>query len=157
MAAKQDATMRFEGLLHKNIYPLVGGGVTEDMELQRSGKKMLGRAFKGVYAADTLPSLSSGGPAYLIVNADSHSEPGSHWMGLAKSGNSLYFYDSFGRMPADILPILPTYAAKNGLRLVAGRSAPEQNRKQSDCGARTLAWLLLFKMYGSRVAKLVSE
>jgi hypothetical protein len=157
MAARDAATKKFDVMLHKSVYPLVGGGVTEDVELHRSGKKLLGRAFKGVYAADTLPPLTTTGPAYLIVNADSHDQPGSHWMGLAKSGKSLYFYDSFGRTPATILPNLPTYAAANGLRLVAGKSTPEQKREQNDCGARTLAWLELFKKYGSRVAKLVSD
>jgi hypothetical protein len=157
MAATKAAVLKFTNILHKDVYPEVGDGETEDSQLLAAGKRLIGRGFMGVYASDEIPDFPRNGNAYCIVNVDDHTKPGSHWLAVAKQGRCVYLYDSFGRAPNQILPALEPKLAGQGLAMMAKKSRPEQRRDQSDCGARSLAWLLLFKRFGPRVAKLVSE
>lgn len=56
--------------------------------------------FVGVFAADTLPRALLKKPAFLIVNSDPISKPGTHWLAITvdKCGNGEYF-DSYGLKP----------------------------------------------------------
>jgi hypothetical protein len=157
MAAAKAALARFDAILRKEVYPEVGTAVTSDSELNRAGKRLIGRAFTGVYASDTIPPFARTGSSYCVVNIDNHTQEGSHWLGLAKRGTRVYLYDSFGRAASEVLPNLAASCREQGMTLVAKKSKPEQTRSQEDCGARSLAWLLLFKRYGARIATLVSE
>ena len=157
MAATKAATQKFMNILTRDVYPEVGSDVTTDTDLHRAGKKLIGRGFLGVYASDTIPRFPKQSQAYCIINTDTHSEPGSHWLGVAKRGQHVYLYDSFGRAPDTILPELSRACREQGLRLDAKVSRPEQRKDQNDCGARSLAWLLLCKRFGTRIAKLISE
>jgi hypothetical protein len=157
MAATKAAVIKFNDILRKDVYPEVGDGETEDSQLLAAGRKLIGRGFMGVFASDEIPKFPTRGNGYCIVNVDDHTKPGSHWLAVAKHGGCVYFYDSFGRSVDQILPTLKQASTGQGLALMAKKSRPEQRRDQSDCGARSLAWLLLFKRFGPRVAKLVSE
>lgn len=60
---------------------------------------------------DTLPS---GGPRRnesAIVNLDSVSGPGTHWVAYKKHGNSVIYFDSFGNLRPP--PELETYFRRN--------------------------------------------
>lgn len=157
MSATKAALSRFDIILRKEVYPEVGAGVTTDSELSRAGKRLLGRSFTGVYASDTIPPFAKTGSSYCVVNIDNHTQEGSHWLGLARRGNRVYLYDSFGRSANEVLPNLAASCTQQGGTLVAKKSKPEQTKSQEDCGARSLAWLLLFKRYGAKIATLVSE
>jgi hypothetical protein len=151
------ATEYMQRLLDSTVYPLVGKQTTTDHSLADAGTKLLGPSFKGVFASDRLPDLPSFGTSYLVVNVDTHDRPGSHWMGIIKNGPRLYLYDTFGRPASEIIPSLVIYADKRGMQLFSKKSVPEQAPKQTDCGARVLAWLLLAKRCGIGDARLISE
>lgn len=54
--------------------------------------------FRGVFMRDDLPS---GGPRQNesgIVNLDSKTSPGTHWVGYKKRGNAAVYFDSFGNL-----------------------------------------------------------
>ena len=52
--------------------------------------------FLGVFPCDRIPKTSK--YAYsMIINTDNHRLPGSHWTAIIIRGQSMYFFDSFGR------------------------------------------------------------
>jgi hypothetical protein len=130
----------------KKVEKLVGTGVTYLSQLEGAGKALLGVSFKGVYPSDKVPKLNDLAP-YCIVNLDRSGQPGSHWVAIAKIEDSpeLVFYDSFGRSQSEILPTL------NG-RFVNTDPDPEQLPLEENCGARCLAWLLVYDQEGPEAA-----
>lgn len=141
----------YNKLLKRVVEPLTGDKTTYLKELNGVGKKLLRVRFKGVFPADKIPRLNDLSP-YAILNLDKSTEPGSHWVALAKHGKDSVLYDSFGRHHTKIIPSL-RYSG-NG-RIVNTDADAEQKVLETNCGARCLAWLLLVDKYGMRNALLV--
>lgn len=141
----------YNKVLKDIIIPLTGDKTTYLTELNGVGRKMLGVKFKGVFPADKIPKLHDLSP-YAILNLDTSKEPGSHWVAIAKNGNSTYIYDSFGRTNIKIIPNL-RYSG-NGRIIDTDRDA-EQDILQTDCGARCIAWLVFLDKWGIDCAKLI--
>lgn len=135
-------------MIEKNY---TGNTTTYLTELEGSGKKLLGVRFKGVFPSDKIPILNDLSP-YCILNLDNSKQSGSHWVALAKAGNKSILYDSFGRDNKQIIPNLQ-YSG-NGRIINTDRDA-EQKIKETNCGARCLAFLYIFHNYGADVAKLI--
>ena len=135
----------------KMVYKLLGNGLTYSDQLNYVGKHLLGVKYKGSFPSDKIPKLSDLAP-YCILNLDKSNESGSHWVGLAKVPlkNECYIYDSFGRKHTTLFKNLNS--SGNG-RINNTRLDPEQSVKESDCGARSMAWLILFDQKGYDVAK----
>ena len=53
--------------------------------------------FYGVVPCCIIEQFKKYNVAGLIVNTDPHNKPGQHWVGLYKEGETLDFFDSFGR------------------------------------------------------------
>ena len=95
-----------------------------------------------------------------ILNLDKSTEAGSHWIAVAKideqSGpydeDTVICYDSFGRDNREIIPDLGR--SGNGTVVDTDRDA-EQEITETDCGARSIAWLVVLDKYGVDVAKLI--
>jgi len=69
-----------------------------NFELLRSVKELNIPNFRGFYMRDKLPR---GGPRKSesgIVNLDSSSGEGTHWVAYRKTGNSVKYFDSFGNL-----------------------------------------------------------
>lgn len=148
---KEIADKIYDNILKKVVYPLLGDDTTYMDDLERVGRKLLGTKFKGVYPSDKIPKLNDL-RQYCILNLDNSKQKGSHWVALAKkenSNNSL-IYDSFGRCHTKILPNLQ-YSG-NGRIQNTDRDI-DQKIEETDCGARSMAWLLLFDKYGEHMAK----
>jgi len=139
----------YRQILKQVVIPLTGDTTTFLSELERVGNKLLGTNFKGVYASDRIPKLNELKP-YAILNLDRTGEPGSHWIALAKEGKKTWVYDSFGRSHVKIIKGLQF--SGNG-RVVNTDLDPEQGLTESNCGARSLAWLVLHDGWGSRYSK----
>ena len=56
---------------------------TDNFELMRTGKHLLGDKFAGVYSSDQRPALSKKKP-YAILNTKPTSSGGEHWVALAR-------------------------------------------------------------------------
>ena len=123
----------------------LGNETTFSNDLYNVAKSLLGNKFSGIFTADKLPRLTKTQP-YAIVNLDSSWEEGSHWIALAKSGKKIVFYDSFGRPNTSILPLL------KGGNVVNTEEDAEQEIQETNCGQRSIAWLLLFDRYGDKMA-----
>ena len=79
---------------------------TRDINHQLLADPIVGKSFLGTFASNRLPpvyKLHQAGhswPVCLVINYDSHSNPGSHWVAVwAESLGSLEYFDSFGIPP----------------------------------------------------------
>ena len=81
---------------------------TSNVELERMGRQLFGTRFRGVFASDGFPALTSSQP-YAIVNTKSAASGGEHWLGVARVPRTgrLLVYDSYGRTPTSLLRTLP--------------------------------------------------
>lgn len=121
---------------------------TIDTELARVGRALFGAHFRGVFAADEVPALTAAAP-YAVFNADRRASAGSHWLAAARDpAGSVVVYDSFGRpwrTVADATTFVGTDADLDA----------EQSVRQTNCGQRALAWLLVADEIGVPAASLV--
>lgn len=141
----------YEEILKNIVYKKVGNKTTFMDKLNTYCKKLFGIKYRGTYPSDKIPKLNDLSK-YCILNLDKSDEPGSHWVALAKHGKDAYFYDSFGRTYNAIIPNLEF--SGNG-RIINTDDDAEQEVKETDCGARCIAWLLVFDKYGPKTAMLV--
>ena len=135
----------YNNILKGVIKPITGDQTTYLDEILGAGK------FKGVFPSDKIPKLNDLSP-YAVLNLDTSKQPGSHWVAIAKQGNNTYLYDSFGRKNMKIIPNL-IYSG-NG-RIIDTDYDAEQKIIETDCGARSLAWLVFFDKWGPDAAKLI--
>ena len=148
---EKGANWLYERIFKRIIVPMVGNETTYQNELDKAGRKVLGTLFKGVYASDKIPMLNDLKP-YAILNLDRSDEGGSHWIAIARDKDKTYIYDSFGRKVTKIIPTL--YHSGNG-RIINTDDDKEQEERETNCGARSLAWLLFFHRYGAKNAILI--
>ena len=137
----------YKTLLRK-VEKKMGNETTFSNDLYNVAKSLLGHKFQGIFTADKLPRLTKTQP-YAIVNLDSSWEEGSHWIALAKSGKKVIFYDSFGRPSKSILPLLK---GGGGTTIVNTEDDAEQKIEETNCGQRSISFLLLFDRYGEKMA-----
>ena len=150
---EKKAVEAYNKYLNKEVYPLIGDKTTYLTQVHGAGKKLLGVKFKGVFPSDKIPKLNDLSP-YCVLNLDKSSEPGSHWIALAKTkgNNEMMVYDSFGRHYKKIIPLLDQ--SGNG-RILNSDLDSEQPLKATDCGARCIAWLMVYDKLGPTYAKTI--
>ena len=123
---------------------------TDNFELMQVGKQLLGDKFAGAYSSDQRPALSKKKP-YAILNTKPTSSGGGHWVGLARMppNGKIMHYDSFGRSHRQLFPDRWEDEA------IDTELDVEQDERTTECGQRSLAWLLLFDQLGSSAAKMI--
>jgi len=135
----------------KKIIPILGNDTTYLRDLERTGRKLFGVKFKGVYPCDKIPKLNDLSP-YCIANLDNSKQGGSHWIGIAKihGKDECLVYDSFGRCYKKIIPIL----GHNGNGKIKNTDRDvEQKILENNCGARSMAWLCVYDKKGYKIAR----
>lgn len=150
---EDEANSTYQKYLEKYVIPLVGNVTTDIDQIDEAGRILLRYKYKGTFASDKIPKLNDLKP-YCILNLDKTGQPGSHWVAVAKIPNKdkCLIYDSFGRSYKQIIPDIQT--SGNGSIVDTDRDA-EQAYIETNCGARCLAFLLLFDIHGYKVAKLI--
>jgi hypothetical protein len=127
-----EALKIFEGQL--------GTKSTYGSDLDRIGRHLWPLQWNGVFPYDKFqPSKQK---IYAIINQDSSTGPGIHWMAVA---NGLV-YDSFGRRTTTLVKI----AHKEDTDYDA-----EQTSREENCGPRCLAWIWVYHTLGHEAAKLI--
>jgi hypothetical protein len=151
---EKHAERLYNKILTTEIYPLTGNKSTYLTDLDRVGRKLLNIKFKGVFPSDKIPKLNDLKP-YCILNLDKSTEGGSHWIAVAKipGENSSITYDSFSRPANKIIPALKH--SGNGAIINSDLSDAEQTITETDCGARSMAWLVLLDRKGVGTARLI--
>ena len=147
------AELIYNKILTEVAYPLLGNKTTYLSDLTKVGKKMLGSKYLGTFSSDQIQKLTPSQP-YSILNLDTSKESGSHWIAVAldTKTNKTVAYDSFGRSNIKIIPALSK--SDNGSIVDTDRDV-EQDILETDCGARSIAFLLLFDSFGVDIAKMI--
>lgn len=78
--------------LKKDLKPLT------NHDLEELVKELQIKKFRGIYMRDTLPDKIKDRETG-IVNLDSTSGSGTHWVCYSKKSDTLYYFDSFGLDP----------------------------------------------------------
>ena len=135
--------------VEKNV--IKHNGTTFMSELNKIGKEVMGIRFKGVYPSDRIPKLTNLKP-YCILNLDNSSQGGSHWIAVVKTKKDIIVYDSFGRKAKSIIPSL--FTSGNG-KIINTDLDKEQNIKETNCGQRSLSFLIFYEKYGREKSLLI--
>jgi len=130
----------------KQMKKIVGNTTTYSSTLYKVGKKLFGNNFIGVFTSDNIPTIPN---AHMcIVNLDTSKQSGSHWVGIIKDKGRILIYDSFGRKAIKILS-----KVKNIDKYIDTELDKEQDISESNCGARCLAYLMVYHKHGYTYAK----
>jgi hypothetical protein len=150
---ERDAHYLYNKVLKTIVYPMLGKQITYLSDLESVGFKFLKHRFKGVYPSDHIPKLTDLTP-YCVLNLDKSNESGSHWIALAKikDKDKVMVYDSFGRKHSVIIKALQ-FSGKG--RIVSTDNDAEQQIFQTDCGSRSIAWLLFVDNWGVKKAMMI--
>ena len=75
---------------------------TSEINSILSNDPQTARFFLGTFACDQLPSETPH-TFSLIVNTDKSDQPGLHWQSIFGVGDSVFFFDSYGRRPRGLI------------------------------------------------------
>lgn len=107
-------------------------------------------AHSGVYACDQLPHRVQV-PSAIVVNADPHSRPGSHWLAIYIDINKeLDFFDSYGRPPDQKF----THFIKRNSKVARYNITVLQDITSSVCGHYCVTFLY-FKSQGILMSEFI--
>ena len=121
------------------------GTTTDNTELETAARALLGPKFLGVFASDEKVPLTARKP-YAIINTDPRSSGGEHWVAIARvPTGQIMFYDSFGE-DTELFP-------RKFRNAIDTEDDVEQLVQSTNCGQRSLAWLVLFDKFGTKAAK----
>jgi hypothetical protein len=121
---------------------LVGNRVTTSTELNNACQSLFGKAFQGVFPSDRIPRLVRHECA--IANVDKSTQSGSHWIAMTPA----LVYDSFGRTNNKLIP-------HASLKQHDTELDAEQTDDETNCGARCIAFLIVWGLHGTDVAKYI--
>ena len=135
----------YNSILKKVEKKLGNNKTTFSNDLDKLGKYYFKDMFVGCYPSDQIPILTDK-RCYCIVNTHTSDQSGEHWLALAFKNNKYIFYDSFGRSQKEILKSL------NNRKVINTENDVEQQIFESNCGQRSIAFLLLLDKYGEEIA-----
>jgi hypothetical protein len=126
---------------------------TNDVQLNKVGKKTFGKDWGGIFAENEKIPLNT--YKYFIVNTDKSNQPGTHWCAIYADhkSNIMYVFDSFDRQTSKLLHDVDLNAKQQHFTVRKGEHDIEQLDAQSDCGPRSMSWLILVKKYGIDAVK----
>ena len=83
----------------------------------------------------------------FILNTDSSRSANKfgHWIGFYKINGKLWYYDSFARSKEKLSKFW-----KNKRMYSANKTDRTQSFKESDCGSRSMSFLILIKIYAEK-------
>lgn len=108
------------------------------LEINRIGKVILGKKFLGVYPLDKIPYMHEGG---LVVNTQTSTLAGEHWIAIYNSKNQIKVFDPFGFYYPSIL-VNRVSAMGNAMgKPVEYNKTRYQDPLSTNCGQHCLLWL----------------
>lgn len=135
---------QYLSLMHQRL----GKTETDNFQLEQTGKELFGDDWRGVYAADDLPPQE--GYSYCwIVNVDDRKDGGSHWLGCYTQTprSTPLVFDSFAR---DLKQLMgPDFFG------VPTEDDVDQKITETDCGQRSLAFLMICHKHGEQAGRYV--
>ena len=135
----------YESVL-RDVEDVLGSTVTTNDQLDKLGYSIFKNNYLGTYSSDKMPARIKDNQCF-ILNTDSSRSANKfgHWIGFYKINKRLWFYDSFAR-PKEKL----SKYWKNKRMYNANTTDREQSYNESDCGSRSMSFLILMKTYGQK-------
>ena len=129
-----------------DVEDVLGSGVTTNDQLDKLGYSIFKNDYLGTFSSDKMPARIKDNQCF-ILNTDSSRSANKfgHWIGFYKINKRLWFYDSFAR-PKEKL----SKYWKNKRMYNANTTDREQSYNESDCGSRSMSFLILMKTYGQK-------
>ena len=143
-----DTFRTYKGALIRRL----GREALNDMTIDSVGKTEFGRRWGGVSSQSEWQPIRD---RYYVVNtARVPDSPGVHWVAVYVSPRGLvYAYDSYGRNVQRLLWRVGKTASRWGAGSLIGTDPDAEQRGSSAvCGQLSLAWLLVVRDRGIRVA-----
>ena len=130
----------------------LGREAQDSVTLNKIGRTQFGPAWAGCWPQDRVKLKPN---SYQIVNTDTHTGPGQHWLGVYTSTTRAYVWDSYGRPVKRLATHLIENINKHGLQL--GKTDTIHHMEQTGfnsevCGQDSMSWLLTVRDLGIRKA-----
>lgn len=133
----------------KELIQKLGTRGLYDDQLTKEGRELFGKRYLGTFSQDEVPLHKTG---MMVVNVDTKSQKGSHWVAIYSTPKCLYVYDSFGRNTKRLLPILEKNMESKKIHHIDSNYLPEQFGASQICGVLALSWLCIVRDMGVRKA-----
>ena len=100
------------------------------------------RIYMGTFASDTFRLSRHYGRQAYIINTDTSTGPGKHWIAMIKDHNICYYFDSFG-LPIYLTQIIDTLK-ENNIKKYTYNTYQIQPFTSQKCGYYCLAFILSY-------------
>ena len=125
---------------------------TSTSELDRAGHDLLGSFYRGAFPAGAEPPPD--GTNHVVCMNTMDRPPGEHWLIEYREGDTRLLYDSFGRLPSAHWQ--PRLQGVQTTEPDAEQPATyDDGRKTEYCGQACLAFAMVCKAFGYRIARAV--
>lgn len=128
------------------LQDVLGSGTTNNIELSNLCSYLFGDNFKGVYPSNKEMRLKNN--EICIINTDD--KQGVHWIACYKYKNKTYVYDSFDR---DVKTLSKYW--KNKHNWINANSDRDQSYNEFNCGQKSIAWLISFQKYKTKIIHVI--
>lgn len=103
-------------------------------------------SFSGVFARDEVRQIRKMVPMGAIINLDKTGEPGSHWVALYISRDSVEYFDPLGEDPgtdivADVMALLKRWRMPTMMKFKINK-IKYQNSRSTTCGYHSMRFLM---------------
>ena len=133
------------------IEDILGSGVTNNLQLNKLGHELFGNDYIGTLCSDQMPKYIKEKQCFILNTDSSKSRnKNGHWVAFFKLNGKLWYYDSYAR-PA--YKLSKNWASKRMYN--ANTKDRDQSYEESDCGSRSLAFLVVFKKFGDRAINVI--
>ena len=129
-----------------NINDILGNGSTDNIQLYKIGKLLFDKRFIGVFPSNKIGILKNN--EMCILNTDD--KKGVHWCACYKYKNKHFIYDSFNRNVKNL-----SKHWKHKSSFINSNIDRDQSYEESDCGQRSIAWLISFDKYKEKIINLI--
>lgn len=123
---------------------------TQDINHMMKSDRPSRKLFIGTFAADEIPDKLPRN-FVMCVNTDPSSAPGTHWIGMAGVGSTLYYFDPYGIPPRR--GNIRKFASK--FRKVYYNKAQHQGDKAITCGGFAIFFMCMIAR-GKKFREIVS-
>ena len=133
------------------IEDTIGDKATNNVQLDKLGYSLFGSDYLGTFSSDNFPKYILDGKCF-ILNTDSSKSKNrfGHWVSFIKINKKLYYYDSYMRSPSKLSKLW-----KNRKMINANKTDRDESYEESNCGQRSMAFLILIKRFGEKAVNVV--
>ena len=137
------------------IFDAIGDRVTNNVQLDKLGSSLFGSDYLGSFSSNEFPKYIREGQCF-ILNTDSSRSNNIYglWVSFIKINKKIYYYDSYARSPSQLSKYW-----KDKKLINANTTDRDQayggNKGESNCGQRSMAFLILIKKFGEKAINVV--